>query len=203
MKTVAAGPKLDEFDPLLQRARLGDAQAFGKVYERYALPIHRFFCRRLHDPEVAADLTADVFVRVHQAIQNGRPWHESFVSWLYQIARHRLIDHIRMVARRPQCELTDALLGTDSEQLDETIDRQLMFREVDAALQCIRPEYARILRLRYQADLSHAESGALLQRNGSAVKVTHHRAIKALRQQLVGNPVVESWCRMTGRPTPA
>lgn len=195
MGESSAVPELDAVDLVMERARLGDARAFGELYERSGGAIYRFFCWRLDDPEVAADLTADVFMRAHQAIQNGRPWRESFVSWLYQIARHRLIDHIRVVARRPQCELTDDFPGADGLHLDETIDQQLVAQEIAAAMCRIRPGYAQILQLRYRNGLSHAESGALLHRNASAVKVTHHRAVKALRKQLLGNPVVESWVR--------
>jgi RNA polymerase sigma-70 factor (ECF subfamily) len=187
-------------DPVLERARQGDPQAFGELYERHAAHILGFFCRRLNDPDIAADLTADVFMRVHQAIQNGHPWQESFVSWLFQIARYRLIDHVRFVARRPQCELMDSLPGANREQLDDWIDQRLVIHEVDTAIGRLRPDYAQILRLRFHSDLTHAESGALLNKRESAVKVTHHRAVKALRKQLVGNPVAESWSRMAGQP---
>ena len=39
----------------------GDPEDFGQFYDRYVDMLLGYFARRVHDPEVAADLTAETF----------------------------------------------------------------------------------------------------------------------------------------------
>lgn len=75
----------DEDLAIVARAQR-DPAAFAPLYQRYE-PIVRGYCqRRLGDPEVAADATSRVFIRVLQALPNFRPdpsrSGSTFRSWL-------------------------------------------------------------------------------------------------------------------------
>lgn len=175
----------DQIDALLERTRRGDREALGVLYSRFSGDIYRYLCRRAGDAELAADLTAEVFARVIQAIDDNRAWRQSFTGWLYRIARNLLIDHMRAVRRRPQCRLPANLACWRDTAIDEQGDRQLMAREVRAAVDTLKPEYAAVLHLRFAEDLSQMEIGRRLGKTEVTVKVTQHRALKALRARLL------------------
>jgi hypothetical protein len=55
---------------LVERARVGDQGAFRQLFERYAPLIYRIAFRMLGQPEDAADLTQDVFVRAYERLSS-------------------------------------------------------------------------------------------------------------------------------------
>jgi RNA polymerase sigma factor (sigma-70 family) len=68
------------------------------LFERHHVAIFRFFRRVTGSPDLAEDLTQDVFVRVVKAVAEYQPRGRE-PGWLFQIARTILIDHHR---RRPE-----------------------------------------------------------------------------------------------------
>ena len=55
-------------DELVDRARQGDADAFGQLYDRFLPEIVRYLARRVGDPDAAEDLAQQVFLKAWQAI---------------------------------------------------------------------------------------------------------------------------------------
>lgn len=63
---------------------------FGKHHNE----IYAYLIRMIRDPELAADLTQDAFVKAYRAYNNlEKP--ENARAWLYQIAHRVALDHIR------------------------------------------------------------------------------------------------------------
>lgn len=69
-----------------------DPLAFGEFYARHLPAIERFCLRRLGDREAAADLAAETFAAALVARRHFRADGAPALSWLYTIARRRLID---------------------------------------------------------------------------------------------------------------
>ena len=56
--TAAPEPHEEQdVDVLVERARNGDAEAFGSLYDRYQPDILRYLTHRLRDQDLAEDLT--------------------------------------------------------------------------------------------------------------------------------------------------
>lgn len=86
----------DEADlALLKRYVGGDVDAFIGFYRRHLPTMLSFFLRRTRDPEVTADLTAEVFAAALIAARGYRPEAGRPVAWLYGIAAHKLADSRR------------------------------------------------------------------------------------------------------------
>lgn len=183
----------ESLEQLLEQARGGDQVALGLLYKRFSPAIFRYLRHHAADAELAADLTADVFVRVLEAIRNGHTWHRSFTGWIYRIARNVLVDHVRRVGRRPQTELADREPRADVLGMDEEVERRQVAREVQAAIDELRPSYAQLLRLRFADDLTQADIGRKMGKSEVTVKVTQHRALRALRECLDGRPAVQAY----------
>lgn len=91
---LAALHALDD-QALARSARTGDADAFGILVERYHHGLWHFLVRRIHNDELAEDLTQETFTDAFQHL--GRYDHQrSFRAWLFGIALH----HMQMQWRR-------------------------------------------------------------------------------------------------------
>jgi RNA polymerase sigma-70 factor (ECF subfamily) len=69
--------------------------AFAAFYDRYETAVVGYFTRRTGDPEVAADLTAEVFARALGAAHRYRAEMPSAAGWLFTIARNTLAKSLR------------------------------------------------------------------------------------------------------------
>jgi RNA polymerase sigma-70 factor (ECF subfamily) len=72
-----------------------DTPSFERFYRRHFEGVLGFFARRTHDPELAADLTAETFAAALAARRRFRPDEGNARSWLYAIAYHKLADALR------------------------------------------------------------------------------------------------------------
>ena len=70
------------------------------VFTRHHRDIYRYLVRMTGRPDVADDLSQDVFLRVVRALRNGGPiGHER--GWVFSIARNVLLDRGRAERRQP------------------------------------------------------------------------------------------------------
>ena len=72
-----------------------DPEAFGVFYDRHVKALLGYFARRTHDPEVAADLTAETFASALVARRRFKPDGPPAAAWLFAIAARRLVDYQR------------------------------------------------------------------------------------------------------------
>jgi RNA polymerase sigma-70 factor (ECF subfamily) len=71
------------------------------VFARHHRDIYRYLVRMTGRPDVADDLSQDVFLRVVRALRNGGPvGHER--GWVFSIARNILVDRVRDGHRQPR-----------------------------------------------------------------------------------------------------
>jgi RNA polymerase sigma-70 factor (ECF subfamily) len=180
---------------LLLAYAAGDAGAFNALYERHERPVFRFLRRSLGaDGEAFADeLHQETWLAVVRNAAHYEP-RARFTTWLYGIARSKLIDHWR--ARRPGVSL-DAPVADDPPDGDETLLDRL---PAEPALQpdvraVTRAQGAAFLRaveqlpaaqreaflLHVEGDLSLAEIGALTGVGTETVKSRLRYAMTKLR----------------------
>src|SRR5262245_20974348 len=105
--------KLTDRD-LVDRAKLGDAQAFGQLVRRHQQRIHRLAVHMLRDRAEAEDVTQETFIRAYQALGrfDGRSEH---YTWFYRITVNLSLNTIR--ARKPARSGVDA----DDPRLDASV----------------------------------------------------------------------------------
>ncbi len=170
---------------LVEKARAGEAEAFGQLYERYAADIFRFLYAHLADRLEAEDLTAEVFLRAWRFLPRYRERGYPFSAFLYRVARNVLIDHRRWLQRQREWRVRDLPLPPDDEKdPDEKIARQTDHQLLHQALNRLREDYRDVLVLRFLNGCSVAEVAAIMRRSPGAIRVLQHRALKALRSAL-------------------
>lgn len=168
---------------LVERARRGDKQAFGILFEQFHAPILNYIHRMVSDRALAEDLTQDTFVKAWKSL--GKTNDDlAFKSWLYRIATNTAISHMRrgkVIKWLPF--LSDPETG--GERLERTVTRQT---DIAGALGQLPKHYASILLLRHYQGLSLAETASALDITENAAKLRLFRARKAFAQIYGVNP---------------
>jgi RNA polymerase sigma-70 factor (ECF subfamily) len=72
----------------------GDASAFDALYARHKGPVYRYLLRHCGSPATADELFQDVWINVVRARSRYAP-SAKFTTWLYTVARNRVVDHWR------------------------------------------------------------------------------------------------------------
>lgn len=172
----------DDEGQLLERAKQLDAAALEAIYDLYAPKIHRYLCRRLGDADLAEDMTAQVFLRMLEAIQKNQAWKTSFSGWLYRIAHNLVVDHFRRRSRTRSVSLDDAppLLAADGNPVEIT-DRKLAHEQLLLAVQQLTHDQAQVVAMRFLEGHSVFEVASVLGKSEGAVKALQYRAVIALR----------------------
>ena len=168
---------------LLERAKEYDEAALGELYDGHAPRIYAYIYRRVSDATVAEDLTADVFVRVLQAVQSERFWKTSFQAWLYRIAHNLVVDHYRRGAKVNETELDERLVAA-AEGPDAAVEDQLSRQQLGGALQRLTPDQQQVLALRFGEGLTAREVAEVVDKTVGAVEALQHRALAAMRRVL-------------------
>jgi hypothetical protein len=72
---------------LIDRAQAGDVQAFGDLYDEYALTVYRYIYGRTSSSALAEDLTGETFIQALRALDAFRWQDRDFAGWLERIAK--------------------------------------------------------------------------------------------------------------------
>ncbi|MGH2885422.1 MAG: RNA polymerase sigma factor, partial [Solirubrobacteraceae bacterium] len=75
-----------------------DPQAFTAFYETHLEAVQRFIARRVSDPHLAADLTADVFLAAIHSAHKYSPERGSAAAWLIGVSRNVVNAEFRRAA---------------------------------------------------------------------------------------------------------
>ena len=165
-----------------------DPEAFERFYREHVEAVQRFVARRVDDPYLAADLTADVFVAAIESAGSYRHSRGEPAAWLYGIARNvvagerrRNAKELRTAARVRGRELVDE---DDLAALHERIDRESSARTLYRELSLLAAGERAVLELVALDGLSAGEAGRALGIGGVAARVRLHRARRRLRDRL-------------------
>jgi len=170
---------------LLRRAKDGEAEAFGELYERHVNAVYRFLYARLDNRLDAEDLSEEVFLRAWNSLNNYHERGIPFLAFLLIIARNVLIDHYRRNGREPkQVPIDDLQLRDKNPDPGEVTSLNVKHQELRQAIELLRDDYQEVLVLRFINDLSPTETAKVMKRSTGAVRVLQHRAIAALRKTL-------------------
>lgn len=164
-------------DKTLARNAVGDPQAFGELFDRYALRVYRYTYSRVHHRENAEDITSQVF---HDALQNIDQYKPiaPFSAWLFTIARRRIADFFRKSV--PAEQLDDETPHDSVEILTDVIKSEEL-RQLEEQLKTLADDERELLRLRFAACMHYKEIASLLDKKPGAVKIAIYRLINRIK----------------------
>jgi len=169
------GVEPTETDPtadLVAATLTGDRHAFGELHARYCRMVHAVVLVRT-GPDESEDLVQEVFLSAWRQLSSLRE-PGAFGPWLRHIAINRTTDHLRR--RRPGVQLPTDLAAPPGSSAEG--------REVLAALLRLPRHLAEPLAMRLLEGMTGPEIAAATGLTHGSVRVTQHRAMKRLREDL-------------------
>jgi RNA polymerase sigma-70 factor (ECF subfamily) len=160
-----------------------DPGAMTELYRRYIARVDRYCRRRLQDPDLAEDVTSQIFLKVLEGLRKRRV--ENVASWIFTIAHNEVVSQYRR--RRELVGITEAVLALgDDDQLEETIITQVVVGDLRALLSRLSADQQRVLELRL-AGLTSREIRQVLGRSQTWVGTTEYRAVHRLRDLMTSS----------------
>jgi RNA polymerase sigma factor (sigma-70 family) len=153
---------------------------FARMYDEHVWRVYGFLAYRLHDRDLAEDLTQATFERALRAWSRFDPRRASECTWLLAIARNLLIDHYR----RDRSGLTEPLDESLAPGVPGPEVRFSVSPELIAALATLSDRDREVLALRFGGDLTGPEIAAILDLSLANVQQIVSRSLRKLRQLL-------------------
>jgi len=161
------------------------AEALGRLYEMYYERIFRFCVHRLFNKEIAEDVTSAVFLNVARGIRNfaGRS-EQDFRNWLYAIAANQANAYIRKSSRRKKllAEAASSMIPAAASSTDMSFEPD--WPGLYAAILRLKPRHQTIVTLRFFENFSYEQIAKILNVKEANIRVTLHRILNKLRNQL-------------------
>lgn len=182
-------PVSPEEQALLERARKGDHEAYGKLYELYADRIRRMASMVLPPQFAPEDVVQETFVRGLTRLETYRG-EGDFCSWLITIAINICRHQLRTPKRKMEFSCEEALdrehhfgrvrsPGVVTEAVQKEDNRHLRI-----AMGHLTESQREVFVLHYQDGLAYEDIGRMLDMRAGAARALAHRAKASLRERL-------------------
>jgi RNA polymerase sigma-70 factor (ECF subfamily) len=175
---------LDDEQKIILKAQKGEAECFGLLYDHYVAQIYRFVLIKVSHHQEAEDLTHEVFLKAWQNINNFNQRGFPFSSWLYRIARNRVIDYYRTRKEALSIDEVSEYKLKLAATFDQELDHQASLDLVKTAIKQLNDEQQNIIILRFVEDLSTTEIAQITNKSEGAVRLMQYRAIRNLKNIL-------------------
>ena len=165
----------------------GNVNDFEKLVTAYEKNVYNIALRMVGDPDDAADMTQETFIKAYRALSSFRG-DSKFSSWLYRIASNVCLDFLRSRSRHPQVSLSTVdeddratfELPDMRQNPEEQLMKKLGMEAVHRGLEQLPEQQRQILVLRELGGLSYAELAQTLGLEEGTVKSRIFRARKRL-----------------------
>ena len=133
---------------------------------------------------MAEDLASDTFVRGWKAFRSKKEI-ENPQAFLYQIARNLVTDFYRKKGTANTVSINDCKEMSDP-QIDIEKEASILsdMGQVRTALSNLNENYQNVIIWYYLESLSVSEIAKIMDKSEEAIRITIHRALKALRNEM-------------------
>jgi RNA polymerase sigma-70 factor, ECF subfamily len=166
-------------EELMRLAQQGDKKAYAALFQAITPLLKSFVSKRLNSLADAEDVVQEILMSIHRAshtYDTDRP----FKVWMFTIARYRLNDHLRKLYKKgafPEINLEDMAQEISAGDVTEQQDK---YEYLNKALSSLPEKQKKIVTLMKIEGYSAIETAQAMNMSVSAVKVSAHRAYKAL-----------------------
>lgn len=186
---------------LVQRARLGDPNAIGEIYETYQPAVFSYIYYRLGNVAASEDLTAEVFVRLVTNVRTYEDRGKPILAWLYTIARNLVVNFLRHEKCLEILPLDENTNTVEDDAPHTGDDGRLAQHEIKAALDKLTEPQRQVVWLKFIEGYSNAEIASIVGRDENAVKSLQHRALAAMRRTIAIAPMAIARSSVTEAPS--
>lgn len=167
--------KTDDID-LMALVGRGRKEAFVELVRRYQRPLLNFFRKMGADTSAAEDLVQETFLRLFNYRDRYEP-KAKFTTFLYTLARHTRVDHLRKMQRSPRTE-------GNLESVEKPAARAVNTNEkldLRTALGGLSEKLRSVVVMSVYQGLKYQEIGEILEIPVGTVKSRMHLAVRELK----------------------
>jgi RNA polymerase sigma-70 factor (ECF subfamily) len=170
----------------------GNEKAYASLLDKYQKPIYYLMLKKTGNTKDAEDLTMETFAKAFNNLEQYTPAY-AFSTWLYKIAINHSIDfsrkkNVRKASYNSNVDFNDPegiQISSNFLSPEEQIIKNQKQEELKKLVKELKPQYAKIIELRYYHELSYEEISQELQLPLGSVKAQLFRAKELLTPLLV------------------
>ncbi len=176
---------------LVKNAAAGKEDAWRGLVDTYSRRVFAMARSRLHDDDLAEEITQSVFVTVATKLcQDGYNEQGRFEPWLFRITMNRVRDEFRRRSRHARP--TDPSHLQDTKVHHDTQSTPTDTAPLRAAIDQLNDTDRQIIELRHHGQLSFKQISDILNQPVGTLLARHHRALKKLKAIMDPTPQSES-----------
>lgn len=173
---------------IVAEARKGKRQAQNVLMDLYWDDVYGYVYARIKDVDEAEDISIETFTKVFAKLKLYNSDFD-FKTWLISIAHNTMIDHLRK-SNRLNLSLDDETVYLNIQGQNPSPEESMILKQEDDEfyinLQKLKPDYKKIIELRYLEEKTYKEIAEELNLSMANVKVRILRA-RQLLQEIIKN----------------
>ncbi len=171
---------------LLSRAARGHEDAFAVLYDATVARVHGVILRVLRAPDLAAEVTQEVYVEIWRQSGRYRPDRGSVLTWMCTIAHRRAVDRVRSTSSETARDTAYATLENAPafDHVWDAVERKLDTERVRQAMVSLTEIQREAITLAYFGGYSQSQVAQLLQLPLGTVKSRIRDGLIGLRDAL-------------------
>ncbi|MBL7846536.1 MAG: RNA polymerase sigma factor [Cyclobacteriaceae bacterium] len=157
---------------------------FNMLVRTYQQKVYWLARKMVIDHDDADDVTQEVFIKVHKAIDGFREDAQLY-TWLYRIATNECLTFMKKKRRRfflpigdAEDELSEKIEATPSVSGDE------VQKKLQKALLTLPDKQRLVFNLKYYEDMSYEQMAEVTGTSEGALKASYHHAVKKIEDFL-------------------
>ncbi len=155
-----------------------DSDCLDEIYRRYYQKVYQYCFTILKNKDTAGDLAQDTFERVVSHLSKLKN-SDTFVSWLFHIARNLCLDHLRKQSKQKAEQLEEVLeLADEIIDLEEVEAREHQLALMEVLINELNHEDRAMLQLKYIDSVKIKDIQLQFGLSESAIKMRLARARK-------------------------
>ena len=171
----------DSIGVLVRRVQHGEVDAFEPLYRAHVDRVYALCLRMSGDPDQAAELTQDVFIRCWERVGTFRG-DSRFGTWLHRVAVNVVLERVRTTQRQNRrFEVRDDSDTLPGASVDPHHDERM---DLERAIRALPPKARQVFVLHDIEGYRHREISQLTGSAQGTLRAQLHRARKLLMEAL-------------------
>lgn len=176
-------------EEVVARVLQGEGRLFAILVDRYKQALYNYIVQSVRNPEEAADLAQETFLRAYKSLSKYRG-QASVKNWMYRIAHNICYDYLRK-KRVSSSTFWETLVPNyksqpPKESPEEILIAQDRQRDIKWAIEQLSPTYKEVIILYHFQECSYEEIADILNTPKRTIETRLYRARKKLKDLLKG-----------------
>jgi len=165
----------------IKRAKEGDTEAFGELYQELYSPLFRYVIFKCRDVEKAKDIVSETFLKWYESLDRYEAKIKP-INYLITIAVRLLINEGKKKGALQLDLDAEEFIESGEESVTEFLNTELEFGQVKEIIDNLPEGEKDVIYLKYIDDKNNSEIAEILSKTEGNIRVIEHRALKKIRK---------------------